>query len=86
MLISGAPGSGKSHLLREAIVPGLVASGAQVLVIDYADLIGAKIMTVGERAEDVFHLRGADGLPLAEDAAERLVARLTDALDRRQSA
>jgi UTP:GlnB (protein PII) uridylyltransferase len=43
-------------------------------------------MTVGERAEDVFHLRGADGLPLAEDAAQRLVARLTDALDRRQAA
>jgi hypothetical protein len=43
VLISGAPGSGKSHLLREAIVPGLVASGAQVLVIDYADVIGAKI-------------------------------------------
>jgi DNA replication protein DnaC len=43
VLISGAPGAGKSHLLREAIVPGLVASGAQVLVIDYADVIGAKI-------------------------------------------
>ncbi len=43
VLISGAPGSGKSHLLREAIVPGLAASGAQVLVIDYADVIGAKI-------------------------------------------
>jgi hypothetical protein len=43
VLISGAPGAGKSHLLREAIVPGLVASGAQVLVIDYADVMGAKI-------------------------------------------
>jgi hypothetical protein len=43
VLISGAPGAGKSHLLREAIIPGLVASGAQVLVIDYADVIGAKI-------------------------------------------
>jgi hypothetical protein len=43
VLISGAPGSGKSHLLREALVPALVASGAQVLVIDYADVIGAKI-------------------------------------------
>ncbi|GBL24991.1 hypothetical protein EMGBS6_17760 [Opitutia bacterium] len=43
VLISGAPGAGKSHLLREAIVPGLVAAGAQVLVIDYADIIGAKI-------------------------------------------
>ncbi len=43
VLISGAAGAGKSHLLREAILPGLVASGAQVLVIDYADVIGAKI-------------------------------------------
>ena len=43
VLISGAPGAGKSHLLREAIVPGLIASGAQVLVIDYADVMGAKI-------------------------------------------
>jgi len=43
VLISGAPGAGKSHLLREAIIPVLVASGAQVLVIDYADVIGAKI-------------------------------------------
>lgn len=43
VLISGAPGAGKSHLLREAIVPALVAAGAQVLVIDYADVMGAKI-------------------------------------------
>ena len=43
VLVSGAPGAGKSHLLRESIVPGLVASGAQVLVIDYADVMGAKI-------------------------------------------
>jgi UTP:GlnB (protein PII) uridylyltransferase len=56
------------------------------MVEERIDLIGAKIMTVGERAEDVFHLRGADGLPLAEDAAQRLITRLTDALDRRQAA
>jgi hypothetical protein len=43
VLISGAPGAGKSHLLREAIVPAIVAAGAQVLVIDYADVMGAKI-------------------------------------------
>jgi len=43
VLLSGAPGAGKSHLLREAIVPALVAAGVQVLVIDYADVFGAKI-------------------------------------------
>ena len=43
VLISGAPGAGKSHLLREAIVPALVAAGAHVLVVDYADVMGAKI-------------------------------------------
>jgi [protein-PII] uridylyltransferase len=66
--------------------PGLLCDIGKVMVEERIDLIGAKIMTVGERAEDVFHLRGADGLPLAEDAAQRLVARLTDALDRRQAA
>jgi [protein-PII] uridylyltransferase len=66
--------------------PGLLCDIGKVMIEERIDLIGAKIMTVGERAEDVFHLRGADGMPLAEDTAQRLVARLTDALDRRHAA
>lgn len=45
VLISGAPGSGKSHLLREVLLPALLGTGAQVLVIDHADVFGAKIQS-----------------------------------------
>jgi UTP:GlnB (protein PII) uridylyltransferase len=43
-------------------------------------------MTVGERAEDVFHVRGTDGQPLGDEAGRLLLARLTEALDRRRAA
>lgn len=43
VLLSGAPGAGKSYLIREVILPALLAQGAQVLVVDYADVYGAKI-------------------------------------------
>lgn len=39
VLLSGAPGSGKSQLLREVLIPALVASGAQVLVVDHGDVL-----------------------------------------------
>lgn len=43
VLLSGAPGSGKSQLLREVLIPALLGSGAQVLVIDHADALGANL-------------------------------------------
>ena len=66
--------------------PGLLCDIGKVMMEERIDLIGAKIMTVGERAEDVFHVRGLDGHPLADDAGQRLIARLTEALDRRRAA
>ena len=50
------------------------------------DLLAAKIMTVGERAEDVFYLASLSGSPLDDAAATRLQQRLTGALDRRAAA
>jgi [protein-PII] uridylyltransferase len=66
--------------------PGLLCDVGKVLMEERVDLVGAKIMTVGERAEDVFYVRGFDGRPLEDAAAERLVARLTEALDARRAA
>ena len=66
--------------------PGLLCDIGKVMMEERIDLIGAKIMTVGERAEDVFHVRGTDGGPLADEAGQRLIARLTEALDRRRAA
>ncbi|HEY5263636.1 MAG TPA: hypothetical protein VIJ37_01490, partial [Steroidobacteraceae bacterium] len=44
---------------------------------------GAKIMTVGERAEDVFYITDPDGSLLQEEACQRVQESLVRALDRR---
>jgi [protein-PII] uridylyltransferase len=66
--------------------PGLLCDVGKVLLEERIELNAAKIMTVGERAEDVFYVTGFDHKPLTEAAAERLKSRLTQALDRRQAA
>jgi UTP:GlnB (protein PII) uridylyltransferase len=43
-------------------------------------------MTVGERAEDVFYITGADGGLLQEEACRRVQQALMLALDRRDAA
>jgi len=65
--------------------PGLLCGVGNVLQAEHVELHGAKIMTVGERAEDVFYVTGFDHRPLAEEAAERLKERLIQALERREA-
>jgi [protein-PII] uridylyltransferase len=57
-----------------------------VLMEERVELQAAKIMTVGERAEDVFYVTDFDGRPLDAPAAERLRESLARALDRRDAA
>ncbi len=66
--------------------PGLLCEVGQVLMQERIELHAAKIMTVGERAEDVFYLTDFDNRPLEAAAAERLKERLVHTLDRRQAA
>ena len=66
--------------------PGLLSDAGKVLVQEQVELHAAKIMTVGERAEDVFYLTDFDNQPLSGAAAERLRERLIAALDREQQA
>src|SRR5690606_29446204 len=66
--------------------PGLLCDVGKVLTEEHVELHAAKIMTVGERAEDVFYVTDLDNRPLDEAAAERLKQRLTEALDRRNAA
>lgn len=66
--------------------PGLLCDVGKVLLEERIELHNAKIMTVGERAEDVFYVTDFDHRPLNEAAAERLKDRLTQALDRRRAA
>jgi [protein-PII] uridylyltransferase len=63
--------------------PGLLCDVGKVLMQERVELHAAKIMTVGERAEDVFYLTDFDRRPLTEPAAHRLKEHLTEALDKR---
>jgi [protein-PII] uridylyltransferase len=66
--------------------PGLLCEVGQVLMTERIELHAAKIMTVGERAEDVFYVTDFDNRPLSPGDAERLKERLVQALDERQAA
>jgi [protein-PII] uridylyltransferase len=66
--------------------PGLLCDVGKVLMAEHVELHAAKIMTVGERAEDVFYLTDFDNRPLSASATERLKERLLQALDERQAA
>ena len=66
--------------------PGLLCEVGQVLMHEHIELQAAKIMTVGERAEDVFYLTDFDNRPLSAAAADTLKERLVQALDQRQAA
>ncbi len=66
--------------------PGLLCDVGKVLMEVQIELHAAKIMTVGERAEDVFYVTDFDNRPLNAAASARLRDRLMQALDRRQAA
>jgi [protein-PII] uridylyltransferase len=66
--------------------PGLLCDVGKVLVDERIEIHAAKIMTVGERAEDVFYVTDFDNRPLDEPSARRLRDQLTQALDRRDAA
>ena len=66
--------------------PGLLCDVGKVLTAERIALQAAKIMTVGERAEDVFYITDLEGRPLDEAAAVRLRDNLGKVLERRVAA
>ncbi|RPI16106.1 MAG: [protein-PII] uridylyltransferase [Lysobacterales bacterium] len=74
------------HTIIELIAgdrPGLLSEVGKVLLSAHADVVMARIMTIGERAEDVFHVTGENGGPLSDESRRLLEDRLHEALDRR---
>jgi [protein-PII] uridylyltransferase len=65
--------------------PGLLSEVGKVFRTERVAINGAKIMTVGERAEDVFYITDAEGRLLQEEACQRLQESLVRALDRARS-
>ncbi len=66
--------------------PGLLSEVGKVFKTERVAINGAKIMTVGERAEDVFYITDMEGRPLADEACQRVHDSLVRALDRRDAA
>jgi [protein-PII] uridylyltransferase len=64
--------------------PGLLCDVGKVLMQQHVELRKAKIMTVGERAEDVFYVTDLQHRPLNEAAAQQLKEKLLQALDQRR--
>jgi [protein-PII] uridylyltransferase len=63
--------------------PGLLSQVAKVFMAEDVKIYTSKIMTVGERAEDVFYLTDGSGGPLSTEAKTQLSQRITETLDRR---
>ncbi|MFM1885078.1 MAG: hypothetical protein RL026_235 [Pseudomonadota bacterium] len=64
--------------------PGLLCEVGKALWEERVELLGAKVSTVGERAEDVFQVTDSGGAPLSAEAAAHLRQRLLVALSRPQ--
>jgi [protein-PII] uridylyltransferase len=61
--------------------PGLLSKVGQVFARQGIDIEAAKIMTIGERAEDVFYICDEQGRPLDDDAKQQLRDTLVATLD-----
>ena len=61
--------------------PGLLSKVGKVFVEQGIDIDAAKIMTIGERAEDVFYISDERGEPLRADAKSQLREALIRAID-----
>ncbi len=63
--------------------PGLLCELGKVFMAEKVQLLAARIVTVGERAEDVFYVADGDGHPLDLPARQGLAAALKATLDHR---
>jgi len=61
--------------------PGLLSIVGQVFIEYSVNIDTAKILTIGERAEDVFYVVGDDGKVLSESVCKNLRKRLVAAID-----
>lgn len=63
--------------------PGLLSEVAKIFLREKLQLLGARIVTVGERAEDVFYVADREHKPLDAQARDNVANALKTALDQR---
>ena len=67
--------------LTTADRPGLLSKVGQIFIAEGIDIASAKIMTIGERAEDVFYISDLSGQPISAAKKELLAQALHRDLD-----
>ena len=71
--LSDNPADGQTVMeLVAADRPGLLSKVGRIFLAQGVDIAAAKIMTIGERAEDVFYICKRDGSPLDAEAQTHL--------------
>lgn len=65
--------------------PGLLAKVGGLFMMQGLDIHSAKIVTLGERAEDIFFVTKKDGTPMNAEEAQLFSAKLKSALDEASS-
>ena len=74
----------KQHTVMELVTgdrPGLLSDVGRVFVAMGIDIDTAKILTIGERAEDVFYISNVSGEALNDKICAELRQRLIESLD-----
>jgi [protein-PII] uridylyltransferase len=82
--ISFAEDLGRRRTVLEIVAadrPGLLNIVGQVFIDYSVDIETAKILTIGERAEDVFYVVDTNGEPLTAAVCDELKSRLASRLD-----
>ncbi|MEX0824499.1 MAG: ACT domain-containing protein, partial [Woeseia sp.] len=61
--------------------PGLLSTIGQAFIEFHVNIDTAKVVTIGERAEDVFYIVDEKGMPLTPERCEALRNHLVDKLN-----
>ncbi|MDH5501139.1 MAG: ACT domain-containing protein, partial [Gammaproteobacteria bacterium] len=79
-----SPGTTDGQTVFELVTadrPGLLSKVGQVFIQQGINITSAKIMTIGERAEDVFYINDLSGKPLSAKALDNLAGALRQTLE-----
>ena len=78
-----AQGTTRGKTVMELVAgdrPGLLSKIGKAFIAEGVDIETAKIVTIGERAEDVFYITKEDGRPLDDSEKDRLRATIIERL------
>jgi len=86
--VNFSPSTSDNQTVFELITadrPGLLSKVGQIFIEQGINITSAKIMTIGERAEDVFYISDLSGKSLTEPALDDLADSLRDKLEQNET-